>query len=188
MLDNFFAPLCVISAGVMSRETHGYETRSGSDGSAAYRGGTAAQAQGAAGRGGTTHGRVAAGGEQLGAAVGGGQGCGGQAQDQALGSAQATGRCPMRGPEPALAQGRVGRRIPHGTLDRQTGAHAHQTRVRRGVQQHRRLGVAAQPGLHPAETGKARAAARRAGHRPVEAQDLACAQKKPAEKDAPSSS
>jgi transposase len=68
--------------------------------------------------------------------------------------------------------------LSHRALDDQTRAEVGGARVRRRVQHFRRLGTAAQPWLFAAEAREAGHPARRTRHRAVEAQDMACAQKK----------
>lgn len=185
MGDNHFVPLCVKSTGHLSRATHGNETESGSDRSATHRGGSPAQAQGAAGAGGASARGFAAIGEPVGATVGRGQRSGRQAQRQVPWAAAVARRRPMREAAQSTAQRRPARRLSDRAVDGETRAGTGQARVRRCVQQHRMLAAAAQPRILTAEAGEAGAATRRGGDRGLEAQDVAGAKKTPGAKGEP---
>ena len=178
MIDNREVPSCVELAIWMSEAMRGYEAGLGGHRGAANRRGTDAQAQGRASRCGARVGCVAAGGERVGAPTFRGQWRGRQAQGQDTRTAEEAGRRAVR-----ISVWTAGGRCPAGgvpdrAVDSQAGARRRGPRVWGAVQPDGMLGVAAQPGVLAAKAREARHAAQRRGDPGVEAQDLACTQKK----------
>lgn len=131
-------------------------------------------------------GRCATNGSDLGAEAG--RGRQGIAQARRFGSATPTRRRAGARTGQGTHGGRIGRRVSDRAMDAATDRQSHHPAVWRGIQHRPFVAPAASAGFLLPEAREARHPAQRAGDCSMETARLACAQKKPSEKTAPSSS